>query len=90
MCTTTNYLGCIKNKSHRYIKNPVDIMTNRVQFTDEDYWEKLKLCMNYPKGKIFMKLTLKYDSLNMIKWDVDVSFITHNDCHVHTGETITL
>ena len=35
-------------------------------------------------------LTLKVDDVGIIKWFVDASYAIQDDCHGHTGATMTL
>jgi hypothetical protein len=37
-----------------------------------------------------LPLILRTDRLNIIKWWVDASFATHDDCRGHTGSTMSL
>jgi hypothetical protein len=46
--------------------------------------------MRYIKGTINLPLILRADNLNVIKWWVDASFTTHDDCRGHTGGTMSL
>jgi hypothetical protein len=43
-------------------------------------WGKLKQLLKYIQGTIYTPLILRAESLNIIKWWVDASFATHNDC----------
>ena len=46
--------------------------------------------MKYTKGKLWVKLTVRGDSLSVIKWWVDVSLATNNDCRGHNGGMMSL
>ena len=46
--------------------------------------------LKYPKGTGGLKLTLSDDDLSIIKWWVDVSYATHEDCKGQTGSMMFL
>jgi hypothetical protein len=64
-------------------------LTTRVRNPDEDDWGKLRRLMRYIKGTINLPPILRADSLNVIKWWVDASFATHDDCRGHTRGTMS-
>jgi hypothetical protein len=72
------------------IATPVAFLTTRVKKPDEDDWGKLKRVLKYLKGTKYMKLTLNISDLNNIRWWVDASYNTHEDCKGHTGGMMTL
>jgi hypothetical protein len=72
------------------IQTTISFLTTRVSNPDEDDWEKLRRLMRYIKGTINLPLTLRAESLNVIKWWVNASLATHNDCQGHTGGTMSL
>ena len=57
---------------------------------DEDDWGKLKHCLDYLKGTLYMKRHMKTDSLSMIRWWVDASYGVHWDCKDHTGAMMSM
>jgi hypothetical protein len=61
-----------------------------VRTPDEDDWLKLKRLMRYIRKKIHMHLMIRAKIMNGIKWWVDASFATHDNCRVHTGATMSL
>jgi hypothetical protein len=65
-------------------------LTTRVKTPDEDDWRKLKRLLRYIRGTIYMPLILKADGMNIVKWLVDASFVTHKDCRGHTEGTMSL
>ncbi len=72
------------------IATPVAFLTTRVKKPDEDDWGKLKRVLKYLKGTKYMKLTLSVSDLNNIRWWVDASYNTHEDCKGHTGGMMVL
>ena len=51
----------MSSRSRRNIQLPVDIITTRVKFPDEDDWDNLKGVIKYLKGTKHMKFTLSVD-----------------------------
>jgi hypothetical protein len=76
--------------SRKDIQTSVAFLTTRVGRPDEDDWQKLKRVIRYIKGTIYLPLILRADRLNIIKWWVDASFATHDDCRGHTGAPMSL
>jgi hypothetical protein len=72
------------------IATPFAFLTTRVKKPDEDDWGKLKRVLKYLKGTKYIKLTLSVSDLNNIRWWVDASYNTHEDCKGHTGGTMVL
>ena len=72
------------------IATPVAFLTTRVKKPDEDDWGELKGVLKYLKGTKYMKLTLNVSDLNNIRWWVDASYNTHEDCKGHIGGMMTL
>ena len=64
--------------------------TTRVKTPDEDDWGKLKCVFRYIKGTRGMVLTLSADYLSIVKWWVDASYASHDDCKGHTGAMMSL
>jgi hypothetical protein len=62
----------------------------RVKQPDEDDWGKLKRVLTYLHSTCSLKLNLFAESLSIIRWYVDASHQTHEDCHGHTGAVLTL
>jgi hypothetical protein len=77
-------------RSRKAIQMAISFLTTRVKQPDEDDWGKLKRLLKYVRGTVYMPLILKADSLNIIKWWVDASYVTHGDCRGHTGVTMSL
>jgi hypothetical protein len=77
-------------RTRKDIQPAVASLTNRVREPDEDDWLKMKRLLRYIIGTIHMQLILRADSLNVIKWWVDASFATHDNCRGHTGATVSL
>lgn len=81
------FLSC---RARRDIQTAVAFLTTRVKEPDEDDWKKLIRVLKYLNGTKYMKLTLTVDSLNIIRWWVDSSYMTHEDCKGHNGGMMTL
>jgi hypothetical protein len=77
-------------RARKDIQHTVAFLTTRVKSPDEDDWMKLKRLLKYIRGTICMSLILKADSLDIVKWWVDVSYATHGDCKGHTGATVSM
>jgi hypothetical protein len=63
------------------IKTTVVFLTTRVKAPDEDDWGKLKWVLKYLLSTCHLCLTLFADSLTDIKWYVDASHQTHDNCN---------
>ena len=61
------------------LQTAVDFITMRVKAPGKDDWGNVKRGMKYIKGTLGANMTLRTDSLYMIKWWVDVSFAMHNN-----------
>jgi hypothetical protein len=72
------------------IQTPVSFLMTRVKQSDEDDWGKLKCVLTYLHSTHSLKLTLFAESLSSIRWYVDASHQTHEDCRSHTGAILTL
>ncbi len=72
-------------RARRDIHVAVSFLTTRVRAPDEDDWGKLKWVLKYLNGTKYLKLTLIVDNLSILKWYVDGSHQTHDNCHGHTG-----
>jgi hypothetical protein len=77
-------------RARKDIQPAVAFLTTRVRNPDEDDWLKLKRLPRYIRIIIHTPLILRAESLNMIKWWVDASFATHDNCRGHTGATMSL
>ena len=85
-----DHLLFVSNHSRRYIQMTVSFLTSRVRKPDENDWGKLVHYMKYLKGTKYMKLTLKVDTMYVIKCWVDASHLTHMDFRGHTGAMMSL
>ena len=65
-------------------------LATRVKKPGVDDWEKLVRVIRYLKGTKHMKLTPSMDNINMIRWWVDASDRTHDDCKGHSGILMTM
>jgi hypothetical protein len=74
----------------RDIQTPVSFLMTRVKHPDEDDWGEQKRVMTYLHSTHSLKLSLFAESLSIIRWYVDASHQTHEDCHSHTGAILTL
>jgi hypothetical protein len=77
-------------RARKDIQTTIAFLTTRVRNPNEDEWGKLRRLMRYIKGTIHLPLILRADNLNVIKWWVDASFTTHDDCRGHTGGAMSL
>ena len=77
------------SRVRRDIQTTVAFLTTRVKTPDEDDWGKLKRVLRYLFSTRRLKLTLSADSLTDIKWYIDASHQTHDDCKGHTGSLLT-
>jgi hypothetical protein len=68
----------------------VSFFTTRVKEPDTNNWGKLKHCLMYLKGTLYMKRYLTADSLIDITWLVDGSFRVHWDSKGHTGAMMVM
>ena len=59
-------------------------MKTRVRNLGKDNWKKLWRLLVYSKRTIKLPLMLQADSVNVLKWWVDVSYATHEDMWGHT------
>jgi hypothetical protein len=80
----------ISTRARRDIQTAVAFLTTRVKRPDEDDWGKLKRVLQYLFGTKHMKLTLTIDDLSQVKWWVDASYNTHEDCKGQTGAMMSL
>jgi hypothetical protein len=55
------------SSARKDIQLAVSFLTTRVKQPDEDDWNKLKRLLKYIRGKIYMPLILRADSLSIIK-----------------------
>jgi hypothetical protein len=77
-------------RSRKDIQTTVVFLATLAREPDEDEWVKMKRLLMYMKSTINMPLILRDDSLNVIKWWVDVSFATHDDCRrAHKSNHVT-
>jgi hypothetical protein len=77
-------------RARKDVQPAVAFLTTRVREPDEDDWLKLKRLLRCIRGTIHMSLILGAESLNVIKWCVDASFATHDNCRSHTGAIMSL
>jgi hypothetical protein len=77
-------------RARKDMQPAVAFLTTRVRNPNEDDWLKLKWLLKYIRCTIHLPLILKAESLDVIKWWVDASFDTHDNCRGHTGATMSL
>ncbi len=87
---TVAQLLFLSTRARRDIQTPVEFLTTRVREPDEDDWGKLKCVLKYLNGTKNMKLQLEADAMPIMKWWVDASHATHDDCKSHTGAATSL
>jgi hypothetical protein len=61
-----------------------------VKRPDEDDWSKCRRVLQYLKGCKHLKLRIKINDINEIKWIVDASHNVHWDCKGQTGAGMTM
>ncbi len=64
-------------------------LTPCIKAPDEDDWRKLKRVLKYLLSTHHLCLMLLAESLTDIKWYVDASIQTHDNCNGHTGSLLT-
>lgn len=69
---------------------PVAFLSTRVKAPDSNDWKKLWQTIRYLNATKLLPLTLEADSLNLIKWFIDMSFAVHADMRSHTGGMMTM
>ena len=77
-------------RARRDIQTAVAFLMTQVKCPDRDDWGKLQRVMRYLKGTKHLKLTLSVDNLSIVKWWIDASYLTHDDCRGHTGAMMSL
>ncbi len=87
---TVTQLLFLSTRARRDIQTTVVFLTTRVKEPDEDNWEKLKQVLKYLNGTIHSNLCLEVDEVLVMKWWVDASHATHNDCKSYTGAAMWL
>ena len=80
----------MSSRAHRDIQTAVAFLTTRVKTPDEDDWGKLKRILNYLKGTRGLKLMLSVNDMSIIKWWIDASHATYDDCKGHSGAIMSL
>ena len=68
----------------------MSFLTTRVKKPDEEDWGKLKRALKYLNITRRLKLTLKIESMGVIKWFIDGSHHTHWDCKGHSGAMMVM
>ena len=68
----------------------MSFLTTRVKEPYEDDWGKLRHGLIYLKGTLYMKIHMRADALNIIRWWVDASYGVHWDCKGHTGAMMSM
>ena len=72
------------------IQQATALLCTRVKSSNESDWNKLIRMMIYLNGTQEKVLTLKAESMSVIKWFIDMSFTVHEDFKSHTGGIMTL
>ena len=75
---------------HRDIQVTVVFLTTRVRAPANDDWGKLKHMLKDLEGTRGLKLILSAKDISTIKWWIDVSYATYDNCKVHGGEMMSL
>ena len=72
------------------IQTEVELLTTCMKKPDRDDWGKLECVLKILKGTRELKLTLSVDDILVVKWWVDVSYVVHENCRLHTGPKLFL
>ena len=72
------------------LQTTIAFLSTRVKEPDQDDWKKLTRMMRYLNGTKELKLTLKANSANIIKWWIDAAYAVHNNMRSHTGATMSM
>eukprot|EP00804_Cyclotella_cryptica_P029403 CCRYP_013361-RC/>CCRYP_013361-RC protein AED:0.41 eAED:0.27 QI:0/-1/0/1/-1/1/1/0/407 len=87
---TTAQMLFLSGRARRDIQTAVAFLTTRVKSPDEDDWGKLKRVLRYLNGMTELGLCLSAKDVGLVRWYVDASYATHEDCKGHTGAMMTL
>ena len=87
---TTAQLLFLCMRARPDIQTAVSFFTTRVKEPDQDNWGKLRRCLMYLKGTLYMKRHVAADSLTQILWWVDGSYGVHWDSKGHTGAIMSM
>ena len=68
----------------------VSYLSTRVNFANENDWNKLMKMLGFLKGTKNDILTLEADDSHDLTWFIDASFAAHADKKIHTGAVFTL
>ena len=68
----------------------IAFLATRVRRPTEGDWKKFERVIKYLNGTKDMRLKLRADHLQCVKWYVDASFAVHNDFRSHTGGMMTI
>ena len=80
----------VSKRGQTGIQVAIAFLSTRITGPDTDDWKKLVQLMKYLNGTKEMVLTLSEESFNSIKWWVDISYTTHQNCKGHTGGTLSI
>jgi hypothetical protein len=87
---TTVAKGLFLSKRGRPDIHPtIAALCTRVKDPTEADWSKLLRLMKFLNGTVNDVLTLKADSINVIKWYVDAAFAVHPDFRSHSGAVMS-
>ena len=87
---TVEKLSFMITRSRRYIHAEVSFIATRVKRPYEDDWGKLNMATEYLKRTKYTKLTLRVDSLELVRCWIDASCNAHTDYRVHIGIMMNL
>ena len=73
-----------------YMQTAIAFLTTQVRNLDEDNRKKLQRLLRYLKRTIKLPLILRYYGVNVLKWWVHASYVTHDDIRGHTGGTMSM
>ena len=64
-------------RGRKYIQIAVDLLTKGVHEPENDDWSELRQLLQYLWDTIYIPLILRAESLNVIKWWVDILYEVH-------------
>ena len=64
-------------RGRKYIQIAVTLLTKGVHEPENDEWSKLRQLLQYLWDTIYIPLILRAESLNVIKWWLDILYEVH-------------
>ena len=89
----TIYYACIKTGPFSVVKDiqmAIAFLTTIVREPNKDNWGEIVRVLAYLRSTFQMKLTLRIDSMNVVKLGVDASFAYHKEAKYQTRATMLM